>query len=281
MNGKRISRRSEYISSKLQKKSFIASNFLVIKNNFFCKMYTFIKIQTYNKATIKEEIMSGQTTSVWINHDLYNEFPSVEYARNSITVEQQITIGKMLAVSIPELIGQFGTTLTHGHHGLNQKEAIIGYVDNRSLLSKPKERTDTVCPTTWVVEPNGLSATEGVDNASVEVFELAKTVEKCAGRILQHVPRESDERFSKLSITIDPRKICKTDCTYFVETNDREISILTPKGKKELQASGKKVIPTYKSIDSPQFDRRSSTETWCSSDCLPYKGSHYYSHMKE
>lgn len=226
--------------------------------------------------------MSVQTTSLqsWSNQGSYNQFPSVEYARNSITVEQQIAIGKSLAASSPELIGQFGTTLTHAHHGLKQNEFIIGYLYNGSLFSKPKEKTDTTCPTTWAVISGELLATEGIDNASPEVVQLAKVVEKYASRILQHLPRESDEKFSKLSIAIDPRRLCNTDYTYFVETNNKDMSILTPQQKKAPQVSEEKVIPTYKSIDSAETSENSSI-TWCSSDCLPYKGSHYYSHMKE
>lgn len=224
--------------------------------------------------------MSVQTTSPWIDPSLYNEFPSVEDARDSISVEQQVTIGKMLGMSIPELIGQFGTTLTHGHHRLKQNEAIIGYVDNGTLFSKPAERSDTVCPTTWVVTSWGLLATEGVDNPSSKVCELATIIETRANEILQYVPREFDDRFSKLSIAIDPRRICMTDLTYFVETNDREMSILTPQEKRETQLSKGTIIPTYKSIDSEEISKNSST-TWCSSDCLTSGGNHYYSHTKE
>lgn len=226
--------------------------------------------------------MSIQTIALqpWIHHNLYNQFPSVEEARNLISVEDQIQRGQICAAGNPELTGRFGTTLTHGHHDLKENQSIIGELQDGKLFSKPKERTHTVCPITWVATSQGLLATEGIDNSSEKVLHLVKIIEEKANNILQHLPLEPHEKFSKLSIAIDPRILCDTNKTYFLETNDKDISILTPQQKEEVEFSGEKIVSTYKSIDLPQVNKECS-ETWCSSDCLPYKGSHYYSHMKE
>ena len=226
--------------------------------------------------------MSVQTTfrQPWIHHNLYNQFPSVEEARESVSEKRQIEIGRILGTSIPELIRQFGTTLTHGHQSLTENESIVGELQEGSLVSTSKERTITICPIAWVGTPEGLFPTEAMDNASEEVVRLVTIVQKNASRILQHLPLEADEKFSKLSLTIDPRVTCNTNSTYFIETNDKEFSILSPQSKKEFEIPKQKVVPTYKSIDSFQNNKEMAT-TWCSADCLPYKGNHYYSHMKE
>lgn len=225
--------------------------------------------------------MSVQTTSLepWIHCNLYNQFPIVEDARNLISEECQIKIGRILGNFVPELIGQFGTTLTHGHHDLKENEFIIGELQDGKLVSKPEERTVTVCPTAWVATSEGLFATEAIANASEKVLHLVTIIKEKANNILQHLSLEPHEKFSKLSIAIDPRILCDTNKTYFVETNDKDISILTPQQKEEVEFSGEKVVSTYKSIDLPEVNKGSS-ETWCNSDCLPYRGSHYYSHMK-
>lgn len=212
----------------------------------------------------------------WIPSDLYNEFPSVEEARNSVDEESQTSIGSVIANSIPELIGQVGTTLTHRHHTVQEKEWVIGYLENNHFFSKPKCKTDTTCPISWAVINNELIATEGMENASLEIYELAHKIQTVySNKILQAFPLESQERFSTLSLAINPKQVFNTDLNYFVETNDKEMSILMPEEKKESELLDKKAIPTYKSIDS------SDGEGWCSSDCLPYQGSHYYSHMKK
>lgn len=211
----------------------------------------------------------------WISSDLYNQFPSVEDARNSVDEKSQISIGRVIANSIPELIGQMGTTLTHRYHTLQENEWIIGSLDNNHLFSKPKAKTDTTCPILWAVIDNELLATEGLENASPEIYELAHKIQTVySNKILQAFPLESHERFSNLSIAINPKKVFKTDLNYFVETNEKEASILMPEQKKGSELLDKKVIPTYKSIDS------SDAETWCSADCLPSQGNHYYSHMR-
>lgn len=216
----------------------------------------------------------------WVDHNLYNEFPGVEEARNSISEQRQIEIGRVLGTFVPELIKQLGTTLTHGHHGLKENESIVGELHRGSLVSKPRERTITVCPIAWVRTPEGLFATEAMDNGSQEVLRLVTLVEKKAPIILQHLPLEPDEKFSKLTVTVDPRVICNTNHTYFIEKNDRDGSVLSPQLKKGFEMPQQKVIPTYKSIDSFQYNKELIT-TWCDADCLPYQGNHYYSHMRE
>ncbi|MGL4348176.1 MAG: hypothetical protein ACRCSV_01780 [Chlamydiales bacterium] len=204
--------------------------------------------------------MSVQTTSLqpWIHCNLYNQFPSVEDARNSISEECKIKIGKILGNFVPELIGQFGTTLTYGHHDLKENEFIIGELQKGKLVSKPKQRTVTVCPIAWVATAEALFATKAIVNASEKVLHLVKIIEKKANNILQHLPLESHEKFSKLSIAIDPRILCDTNKTYFVETNDKDISILTPQQKEEVDFSAEKIVSTYKSIDLPQVNKKNS-----------------------
>lgn len=218
--------------------------------------------------------------SNWINHNLYNEFPSVEEARNSIPEEDQVKIGQSLGALVPELIQKLGTTLTHGHHSLKEKESIVGKLERGNLVSKPKKRTHMTCPIAWVRTPKGLFATEGMDNPPQEVLRVVTLVEKKALLILQSLPLDDNEKFSKLTITVDPRVICNTNNSYFIEKNDKDRSILSPHGEKKLSSLEQKVIPTYKSIDS-WHDVKGFSATWCSADCLPYKGNHYYSHMRE
>lgn len=219
-------------------------------------------------------------TQPWVDHNLYNEFPSVEVARNSISEQRQIEIGRVLGTFVPKLIKRFGTTLTHGHHGLEENESIVGELQGVSLVSKPRERTITVCPIAWVRTPEGLFATEAMDNGSEEVLRLVTLIEKNAPIILQHLPLEPDEKFSKLTVIVDPRVICNTNDTYFIEKNDKDGSVLSSQSEKRLDISQEKIIPTYKSIDSFQ-DSDQLITTWCCADCLPYQGNHYYSHMRE
>lgn len=214
--------------------------------------------------------------SKWISSDLYNEFPSVEEARSVVDEERQISFGKMIASFVPELIGQIGTTLTHRHHTLQENQWIIGCLENNNFFSKPTYKTDTTCPISWAIINNELIAIEGMENASSELTKLAHKIQTIySNQILQAFPLEPGERFSNLSIAISPKKIFNTDLNYFIETNDDEMSILTPQENNEPEFLDRNVIPTYKSIDS------CDAEGWCSSDCLPYQGSHYYSHMKK
>lgn len=213
--------------------------------------------------------------SKWISSALYNQFPSVEEARNSVDEQYQTSIGKVIANSIPELIGQVGTTPTHRHHLVPQNTWVIGSVQNYNFVSKPKCKTDTTCPILWAIINNELVATEGMENASGEMSELAHKIQTIySNKILQAFPLDSHQIFSNLSLAINPKNILNTDKTHFVETNDKEMSIHMPKEKKEPELSDKKVIPTYKSIGSIDG------EGWCSADCLPSQGNHYYSHMK-
>lgn len=211
----------------------------------------------------------------WISSDLYNQFPSIEEARNLVDEEYQISVGQVIANSIPELIGQIGTTPTHRHHTLQENEWVIGYLENNQVFSKPRCKTDTTCPISWAIINNELLATEGMENASLEISELAHKIQTVySNSILQAFPLEPHQRFSNLNIAINPNKVFNTDLTYFVETNDEEMSILMPKEKNEPELLDKKVIATYKSIGSVDG------ETWCSADCLPSRGNHYYSHMR-
>ena len=160
--------------------------------------------------------------SEWISFDLYNEFPSVEDARNSIDEESQISIGKAIADSIPELIDQIGTTPTHRHHILQEKEWVVGYLENNNFFSKPKCKTDTTCPISWAVINNELLATEGMENASSELSELAHKIQTVySNRILQALSLESHQRFSSLSIAINPKHIFNT-CLLYTSPSPRD-----------------------------------------------------------
>lgn len=121
---------------------------------------------------------------------------------------------------------------------------MIGNLGNNNFSSKPKGKTDTICPISWAVLNNELIATEGIENASSQLVELAHKIQTVyCNKILQALPIESHQRFSNLSIAVDQKKIFNTNLNYFVETNDNKMSILTPQEKKEPELMDKKVIP--------------------------------------
>ena len=49
----------------------------------------------------------------WIDSNLYNKFPSVRVARNSIEERSQMAVADAFIHAIPELGGQAGITITH------------------------------------------------------------------------------------------------------------------------------------------------------------------------
>lgn len=187
--------------------------------------------------------MTTVNSMPWIDSDLYNKFPDVYSARNTVDEKTQIAVGKALINSIPELKNQIGIGITHSHWTLNSNEHIIGHLKEHTLYSKPQVETTNICPTALVATKDGLVITEAVDNPSLKISEAAKKIHDFAKEILSHLPIEEGEKFSKFVVMVNQQIINDIDADYFLETNSDRMSIITP--TKKRRCGGRDYIDLY------------------------------------
>lgn len=188
------------------------------------------------------------------------------------------------------LTGRVGVTITHGHHLLNNGQSIIGKMlidtNRRVFVSGPQVRSLNTCPTTWVATKDGLMPSEGIENPSEQMVELAHEVLRHAPVIQNRLLQDPHAQFSTCSVAIDPRLLFETPHLKFVETNDDEQSILQPSDSVD-GAQEEEAILTFVSMDPPNAD---PTEVKCVSKCnawcvqgkngKPHYDRHYKTHSE-
>lgn len=216
--------------------------------------------------------MTTVNSMPWIDSDLYNKFPDVYSARNTVDEKTQIAVGKALINSIPELKNQIGIGITHSHWTLNSNEHIIGHLKEHTLYSKPQVETTNICPTALVATKDGLVITEAVDNPSLKISEAAKKIHDFAKEIFSYLPIEEGEEFSKFVVMVNQQITNDIDADCFLETNSNKMSVLTPITEGPLEED---TILTSVTVNP---DEEGIRQVRCRSLCLGRGSSHISSH---
>lgn len=211
----------------------------------------------------------------WIDSHLYNNFPDVYSARNSVDEKTQIVVAKALINSTPELKTRVGIGITHSHWTLNSNEHIIGHLKEHTLYSKPQVETTNICPTALVAIKDGLVITEAVDNPSLRISEAAKKIHEFAKEIFSHLPIEEGEEFSKFVVMVNQQIINDIDADCFLETNSNRASIIAPTKKGDSEGE---TILTSVTVDLYEEGIR---QVRCINLCLGQEPNHINAHVWE
>ncbi len=210
---------------------------------------------------------------------LYNAFPSIEDASKSASVKTKEMLLTKIGAVIPENVG---ITITHAHHVISEGELVVGKIEEISgkptLVSKVTVLSNDISPTTWVATKSGLIATEGIQNATQAVIEIAKKVQEATSKIFPILFEESQE-FSQYSISINPGFLLGEFAVAFLETTDADgTSILSALDEPLSQQSG---IETFLGFMPNAKTTKVFCKVFCNSNPKPdHSGYHYSKHRR-